>query len=612
MENISFQNGPPALIQPPNHVAAQNYSSHTAVIALPGQPPPFGPLFYSSSGFDMIGVLTRVASRKNPQVILGPVDFTCSFVVSDAQAPDEPIVYASPTFSELTGYDMNEIVGRNCRFLQSPTGRVRKGETRRYTDDKGVAHIRKSIDNVQECQVSFLNYKKNGEAFVNLVTIIPIPWDTDEIKYLIGFQVDLERQPGAILRMMGDGSYAVNYSSVADPFPPMSDKLKNVLGLNGTAEAARNKFNEFILDHSDDFIHVVSLKGAFQYVSPSVTAVLGYAPEDLAGKNIADIAHPADLVPVQRELKESTAQVQPPSLVSSSTLAQHYLSQAKLVHLLYRVKAKNGTFVWLEATGRLHVESSKGRKSIVFSGRVRRQPVLHWSSVVPDGVGLPPPGSLVHQPQNSMVDCWAHVGIDTGLLLYISSGGQTVLGRPPREMDGTALRDWVAPAWQITIDTALADARRKLEENQIIIESGVAPTPSPPISNGTPSDTPDSVMATANGNGVGSLDSASTVIPHTISTTYNGGESGETINAPRILSASLQANIFEELEIAKGSSWQYELQQLRMENGRLQKEIDDAIRQQRNGNGAVIEGASAGSISSSSSKSTVVPGPMPR
>lgn len=76
--------------------------SQGAVIATPGQPTPFGPLFYSSSGFDMIGVLTRVANRKNPQVVLGPVDFTCSFIVSDAQAPDEPIVYASPTFVSMT------------------------------------------------------------------------------------------------------------------------------------------------------------------------------------------------------------------------------------------------------------------------------------------------------------------------------------------------------------------------------------------------------------------------------------------------------------------------------------------------------------------------------
>lgn len=60
-----------------------------------------GPLLYSSSGFDMIGVLARVASRKDPQVLLGPVDFTCSFVVSDATKPDEPIVYCSPTFVRM-------------------------------------------------------------------------------------------------------------------------------------------------------------------------------------------------------------------------------------------------------------------------------------------------------------------------------------------------------------------------------------------------------------------------------------------------------------------------------------------------------------------------------
>lgn len=56
------------------------------------------PVLYSESGFDMMGILSRVASRPNPQVTIGPVDFTCSFVVADARLPEEPIVYASPTF----------------------------------------------------------------------------------------------------------------------------------------------------------------------------------------------------------------------------------------------------------------------------------------------------------------------------------------------------------------------------------------------------------------------------------------------------------------------------------------------------------------------------------
>ena len=135
---------------------------------------------------------------------------------------------------------------------------MRKGETRRFTDDKGVAHIRKSLDNQQECQVSFINYKKNGDAFVNLVTIIPIAWDeSNEIRYLIGFQVDLEQQPGAILRTMHDGSYAVNYSTNAgDPYPPVSDRLKSILDLNDSADESRQKFNDWVLDHADGMLTI--------------------------------------------------------------------------------------------------------------------------------------------------------------------------------------------------------------------------------------------------------------------------------------------------------------------------------------------------------------------
>lgn len=46
----------------------------------------------------------------------------------------------------------------------------------------------------KESQASVINYRKNGEPFINLVTIIPITWDTDEIAYFVGFQVDLVDQ----------------------------------------------------------------------------------------------------------------------------------------------------------------------------------------------------------------------------------------------------------------------------------------------------------------------------------------------------------------------------------------------------------------------------------
>ena len=119
---------------------------------------------YSSTDFDMLGVLVRVASRKNPKVSLGPVDMSCSFVVSDARTPGMPIVYVSRTFEKLTGYDAKEIVGRNCRFLQSPDGLLNEGSYRRYTDNATVYELRKSLEMFKECQFMLINYRKGGEV----------------------------------------------------------------------------------------------------------------------------------------------------------------------------------------------------------------------------------------------------------------------------------------------------------------------------------------------------------------------------------------------------------------------------------------------------------------
>lgn len=138
----------------------------------------------------------------------------------------------------MTGYDNSEIVGRNCRFLQSellpgrdllnqsdlnagPDGEIVKGSRRKYTDNEAVAHMKRMLGAGKECQASLINYRKGGTPFINLVTIVPIPWDTDEIVYHVGFQVDLVEQPNAILRNMRDGSYQVNYTVVNNPQPSL-------------------------------------------------------------------------------------------------------------------------------------------------------------------------------------------------------------------------------------------------------------------------------------------------------------------------------------------------------------------------------------------------------
>ena len=82
------------------------------------------------------------------------------FVLTNPAIADNPIVYASDGFVEVTGYPRADIIPRNCRFLQGP-----------YSDRQSVKRIRVAIDATEESVELLLNYKKNGEPFWNLLYI---------------------------------------------------------------------------------------------------------------------------------------------------------------------------------------------------------------------------------------------------------------------------------------------------------------------------------------------------------------------------------------------------------------------------------------------------------
>jgi PAS domain S-box-containing protein len=131
---------------------------------------------------------------------MGSVDLSCAFVVCDVAADDIPIVYCSENFERLTGYSKHMILGRNCRFLQSPDGQVKPGLKRKYVDDESVLYLKNMINGRREAQVSLINYRYGGQPFMNLLTMIPITWDSDEIKFYVGFQVDLVEQPNSVTK----------------------------------------------------------------------------------------------------------------------------------------------------------------------------------------------------------------------------------------------------------------------------------------------------------------------------------------------------------------------------------------------------------------------------
>ena len=84
-------------------------------------------------------------------------------LITDPHQPDNPIIYASPGFERLTGYRADEVVGRNCRFLQGPK-----------TDPAIVSRsFAKAIQAGRECSVELLNYRKDGTPFWNALSISP-------------------------------------------------------------------------------------------------------------------------------------------------------------------------------------------------------------------------------------------------------------------------------------------------------------------------------------------------------------------------------------------------------------------------------------------------------
>nr|AML76835.1 putative LOV domain-containing protein [Helenium autumnale] len=102
-----------------------------------------------------------------------------NFVISDPRLPDCPIIFASDSFLELTEYTREEILGRNCRFLQGPE-----------TDQGTVDKIRAAIREEREITVQLINYTKSGKKFWNLFHLQPMRDQKGELQYFIGVQLD--------------------------------------------------------------------------------------------------------------------------------------------------------------------------------------------------------------------------------------------------------------------------------------------------------------------------------------------------------------------------------------------------------------------------------------
>ena len=126
-------------------------------------------------------------------------------LITDPNLEDMPIVFANNGFTKITGYDANEVIGKNPRFLRGPE-----------TDVNATNKIKSCISNKKNGSVNILNYKKDGSKFWNHFSITPIIDDLGSVTHWIGIERDISPLIELIQNKSNEHSMVVTINTMND------------------------------------------------------------------------------------------------------------------------------------------------------------------------------------------------------------------------------------------------------------------------------------------------------------------------------------------------------------------------------------------------------------
>jgi PAS domain S-box-containing protein len=134
-------------------------------------------------GFTMI-VEDGLSSSQEYRMLQAAVTETrMAMAITDPNQPDNPIVLTNDAFLSMTGYPADEVIGRNCRFLQGPN-----------TEPEAVEAIREGLRHHREVSIELTNYRRDGSPFLNQLLIRPIFDEQGHLVHFFASQVDLTPQ----------------------------------------------------------------------------------------------------------------------------------------------------------------------------------------------------------------------------------------------------------------------------------------------------------------------------------------------------------------------------------------------------------------------------------
>jgi phosphoserine phosphatase RsbU/P len=178
--------------------------------------------------------------------------------ISDPSQPDNPLIYVNSGFERITGYSPESVLGKNCRFLQGPD-----------TDPEAAEQIRKAVFEERECTVEILNYRQDGSAFWNRLSITPVRDGQGEVTHFIGVQSDVTARRhaenglrGANAKMKSDLAAAAKVQQAMLPHtPPQAEGFQFAWRYRPCEELAGDTLNCFRLDETHLGVYILDVSG---------------------------------------------------------------------------------------------------------------------------------------------------------------------------------------------------------------------------------------------------------------------------------------------------------------------------------------------------------------